>query len=612
MLLPPAYLHAHPSGPPPTGDALIMTFTMGDGEDCKIGTANVGTYNATINWGDGTGDLPVTSHNDANLTHVYTTGGTYTVTITGQFPSLAMGTLNTPRRGRLMSVEQWGTTGFLDLRDAFLDCPNVVINATDAGDFSQATTFRSMFEGATSITDIPGIEDWVTTALTNLNSTFKNMSMTFNRKLNWNTSLVTSLIQFCRNSPGLDPDVSAFNVENVGDCTNIFEGSGLSTVNYDLLLAAWAPQNVQSGVVFDASRVTWTDGISRDLLISKGWTLNDLCHRDDFCFTVQTTSNNEDFMIDTRNYGTYNANVDWGDGQQSTITSWNDPDLTHTYVNPGTHKILVSGSFPAVDVANKATYRLKWRSIENWGDAGFRSLRSSFWGCSNLINNARDVVKGLIDEPYPQSMFRACTSLMAVDFAGVTWSNNLTLQYSFDGCSDLERIDNFPLNTGDVATFTSLFRNAPLLNPSWASGFDFTNATHLWGTFQNCGIQDIDFSGISFPDLVTFQDCFRSSNQANPNFNGAVFSGVTNMSLMFANNAEAMTTQNVDNFLKAIYDERMNFGWGSPSVDISACQPPSGAEPPEFNNPPTTGTDYIYWLRNDPLGELFNTWTITY
>ena len=41
-----------------------------------------GTYDFTVDWGDGTQDT-ITSHDDAAVTHTYPSAGTYTVQIAG-------------------------------------------------------------------------------------------------------------------------------------------------------------------------------------------------------------------------------------------------------------------------------------------------------------------------------------------------------------------------------------------------------------------------------------------------------------------------------------------------------------------------------------------------
>lgn len=41
--------------------------------------------------------------------------------------------------------------------------------------------------------------------------------------------------------------------------------------------------------------------------------------------------------------GTYNFVVNWGDGNQDTITSWNQAETTHTYTSTGDYVITITG-----------------------------------------------------------------------------------------------------------------------------------------------------------------------------------------------------------------------------------------------------------------------------
>ena len=51
-----------------------------------IPCVNAGTFNATVDYGDGTGSQTVTAYNDSNLTHSFATAGQHTITIDGTFP----------------------------------------------------------------------------------------------------------------------------------------------------------------------------------------------------------------------------------------------------------------------------------------------------------------------------------------------------------------------------------------------------------------------------------------------------------------------------------------------------------------------------------------------
>ena len=50
--------------------------------------------------------------------------------------------------------------------------------------------------------------------------------------------------------------------------------------------------------------------------------------------------------------GTYNFQVDWGDGQSNRITSFADPFTTHTYASAGTYTIRLTGSYTVLRFAN--------------------------------------------------------------------------------------------------------------------------------------------------------------------------------------------------------------------------------------------------------------------
>ena len=67
-----------------------------------------------------------------------------------------------------------------------------------------------------------------------------------------------------------------------------------------------------------------------------------------FDMVIETTTDNELFTIRCHNVGTFNATIDWGDGTTSTVTSYNDANLTHTYASASEHTISISGTFPSI------------------------------------------------------------------------------------------------------------------------------------------------------------------------------------------------------------------------------------------------------------------------
>ena len=69
-----------------------------------------GTCDFTVNYGDGTEELKVTSSTDEDRVHTYTSAGTYTITIKGKLT--AFSTEQCDCRDKLTKIVQWGNTGF--------------------------------------------------------------------------------------------------------------------------------------------------------------------------------------------------------------------------------------------------------------------------------------------------------------------------------------------------------------------------------------------------------------------------------------------------------------------------------------------------------------------
>jgi len=120
-------------------------------------TANEGTFDAVIDWGDGTATSVITAYNDANLIHNYTSSGTYQIIITGSFPRMWVNN-NADVKTKLTKVIQWGDVGFLSFAGAFYGCVNLISlpdsSITGATGVTVNAFYRT-FYGCTGLTSIP-------------------------------------------------------------------------------------------------------------------------------------------------------------------------------------------------------------------------------------------------------------------------------------------------------------------------------------------------------------------------------------------------------------------------------------------------------------------------
>ena len=82
---------------------------------------------------------------------------------------------------------------------------------------------------------------------------------------------------------------------------------------------------------------------------------------------------------------TYDFSVDWGDGSSDIITAWNQAEKTHVYADAGNYTVTLSGVAQSWKFAN-AGDKDKITSVVNFGNMGWTSLVSAFYGCSKMTS----------------------------------------------------------------------------------------------------------------------------------------------------------------------------------------------------------------------------------
>ena len=179
---------------------FITTWQVDAGERITIPTTTGNTYSYHVDWGDDSID---TMTYNADAEHTYTTTGSYTVSITGDFPGIFFN--NGGDKDKIISIDQWGINTWRSMDSAFEGCTNLRYNAVDNPHFSNVSSMKEMFKGAIKI----------------------------------------------------DGNFGDWNVSNISDMTEMFNGVTLSTANYDDLLLGWgtldeSETSLQSRVDFDA------------------------------------------------------------------------------------------------------------------------------------------------------------------------------------------------------------------------------------------------------------------------------------------------------------------------------------------------------------------------
>ena len=221
---------------------------------------NSGTFNATVDYGDGTGSQTVTAYNDSNLTHSFATAGQHTVTIDGTFPNIRFFD-NAASREALDEVVDLGDVGWVTFYRAFRDCTNLTTFNGGTADASSVTDMAYMFLGCNSLTALD-VSNFDTSSVTNMSYMFYGCnSLTALDVNSFDTSSVTnmqSMFQYCSSLISLN--IKHFDISSVTNGTGFLQSANnaLTTTQYDELLEAWAAQDVQPNVAWHFGNAQYT------------------------------------------------------------------------------------------------------------------------------------------------------------------------------------------------------------------------------------------------------------------------------------------------------------------------------------------------------------------
>ena len=423
--------------------AFITTWvTSTVTESITIPTHSESTYNYNVDWGDGMVNFGYTGA----ATHTYTTAGTYTVSITGDFPRIYFN--NEGDKDKIISIDRWGDIAWSSMNSAFEGCVNLGYTAPDSPDLSGVSSMRSMFNGAAVFNgaiddwDVETVNDmsnvffgaelfnqdirrwnvegvtnmrrmfndaslfnqdisiWNVEGVTNMRGMFSGASL-FNQDISrWNVSKVTSMFSMFAGADSFNQDIGDWDVGQVSDMTDMFSSVTFSIENYDALLSGWSTidndeSDLQSTVQFSAGNSKFCNTGAKGVLVNapNNWVITDGglatgCPLDTTAFitTWVTSTVTESITIPTHSESTYSYNVDWGDGM---VNFGYTGAATHTYTATGTYTVSITGDFPRIYFNNEGD-KDKIISIDRWGDIAWSSMNSAFEGCVNLGYTATD------------------------------------------------------------------------------------------------------------------------------------------------------------------------------------------------------------------------------
>lgn len=482
-------------------------------DQVKISTNPVYSYSYAVDWGDGNIDFALTG----NATHTYAAAGTYEVKIYGEFPNFYNDNFSTDAK-KLVEMVQWGDIEWESMYYAFSDCLNMVYTATDAPDLTLVTDMTRMFWQADNFN--ADLNNWDVSNVQIMRQTFGNADI-FNGNIdNWDVSNVTDMHWMFTYSPLFNRDLSGWNVSNVQTMQSMFTGAtsfdqslatwnltsatnmlymlsitGLSTENYDNTLSGWANnENTPSGISIGTIGLVYcASKLDRQKLVSElGWSISGDALGCPFITTWKTDntgSSNDDqvwIQIDPSLAGSYNYDVDWGDGTASEGLTDSE---THTYNMAGTYTISILGDFPAMQFYSYASDAPKLLEINQWGSIEWESMNGMFYGCANMEILASD----------------------APDLTLVTDMSDM-----FRNASSFS-VDANSWDVSSVTNMSGMFRNASSFNGN-VSSWDVSNVTDMSRMFQDASLFDQDISDWDVSKVTTMSLMLSNTDLSQHNY----------------------------------------------------------------------------------------------
>ena len=572
-----------------------------------------------------------------NTTITFPSAGTYDIFISGSFPYMSFN--NGGDKLKLLDIKNFGiyALGSTSQLYAFYGCSNMVISATDVGNFGSVTNFQQSWLGCSSLTSFPLIDTssgilfgrtWDScSSLTSfpLLNTSNATNVTFQGKGAWrecssltsfpslDLSNVTNFQQAwlscssLTSFPLIDTSsgtnlqyawsgcsslasfpANAFDTNIAANYSDAFNITNLTTQSIDDILVSLDTSGVNNGTFTQSGGQgrSYNSNAAVSNLIAKGWTLTVTTPvaSPEFVFTVKTdnagTSTDTQFTIPTSTDSITQAflyDIETSDGQTITGVTGNQ---TITFPSAGTYDIFISGSFPYIKFDNGGD-KAKLLDIKNFGiyALGSTNQRDAFKGCSNMVISATDV-----------GNFGSVTNFF------FTWQN----------CSSLT---SFPLiDTSSVNNFWGAWQNCSSLT-SFPS-INVSSATTLTGMFRNCiSLASIDVSGWDVSNVISFNDVFMY-NYALPSINVENWntsSGVNFKWMFFLStnltfsNALNWDTSNATNFTDMFRGNTLNIPLDSLEINNVTL---FGSNFAQFNSVSDYDDTLISWAAQTPQNNI--------
>jgi len=463
------------------------------------------TYNYDVDWGDGNTNIGVT----ANITHTYSTPGTYTISISGTFPSIYFNNENTNDKLKIIEILNWGDIAWQTMENAFYGCSNINFDAIGAPDLNQVTSLKNMFRGGIAFNGI--VNDWDISTITNISGMFYDTDI-FNRPLDlWITSSITDMSETFYGAHRFNEPLDNWNTGAVTTMKGMFHGAGSFN------------QNINN----------WNVSLVTDM--------------------SQTFASTDDFNTPLNNWNVSNVTdmSDMFDGSyfNHPIDNWNVSNVTdmsgmfrHAHYNQPLASWNVSSVIDFSDMFQRN--RTFNQPLNSWVVTNATDMSGMFDGYywDQVYNYPLDNwnVSNVTDMSY---MFRD-NSGFNQDISGWDVSNVTNMQGMFSQ-TDVFNQDISGWNVSNVTNMSTMFQQA-LVYDQPLNNWNVTNVEYISSMFDRASDFNQPLNLWMLNNVTDFQNLFNRASSFNQDITGWNTSAITNMSGMFS--AATSFNQNLESW----------------------------------------------------------------
>ncbi len=451
-------------------------------------------YNYNVDWGDGNTNTGVTG----DITHDYTSPGTYTIEISGDFPSIYFNNAND--KIKIIEILEWGSSiQWQTMENAFYGCTNLNFDLIDAPDLTQATTLQNMFRSCTSFNGI--VNNWDVSTITNLSGIFKSCN-TFNRPLDlWDTSSVTDMSETFYGANSFNEPLDNWNTAAVTTMYRMFYSAGSFNQNIN----NWITNNVtnMSGTFYS------TGSFNQPL---NNWIVSNVTDMSSM-------------------FNSSNFNQPIGNWNVSLVTNFSSMFQRNNNFNQPLNTWIVDNATNMSSMFDGYYWGQAYNyPLDNWNVTNVTNMSNMFRDNSSFnqdisgwnVSNVTDM-SGMFED----------TDAFNQDISTWVVSSVTNMQNMFYDATAF----NQPLNTWDVSNVTNfreMFYRATVFNQP-LDNWEVNSATSMYGMFGYTDLFDQDISGWDVSNVTNMYNMFSNTAVFNQDISGWVTSSVTNMSRMFYN-----------------------------------------------------------------------------